>query len=295
MSGRPRDDRDASQAPGPGQYAPSDATLRDKSPAFTMRPKTAGPRVGRDGPGPGEYYPPASTNGPAFSMRGRPKDHPSSASTPGVGAYDSSGPSSQGPAFSLRGRPHDPPSRFAGPSPQEYGPGADLRSKRPPAWSFGASSRPALSRSGEGPGPGQYTLSDDEAHRRGRGPTLSGRPKSADVRNKSPGPAYLPSDETVRKRVTGGVMSGRPRDDRDSSQAPGPGQYAPSDATLRDKSPAFTMRPRTATSRPAADSGQLYLLPSPTGPAYTFGMRWKDTSSEDATPGPADYGRILST
>jgi len=190
---------------------------------------------------------------PRISIKGRWKKKPIEVS-PGPGAYTPQVISSQNPV-SILGRPKHR-NTIQGPGPGSYDRGME-REDFGPKYSFGSQARLKESKYTRSPGPGSYTIKDNE---KGKSITLQGRWKSTgNLRDGlTPGPGtYVPSVASGVVFERGPKFSfgtgARPRDH--SLSCPGPGQYIVNTG-FKPEGPKYSMKARDLKrSRPSLEPG----------------------------------------
>ena len=184
--------------PGPGTYAiPSD--IGRESPSYSLSPKRENniTRVKGKVPGPGSYNPDSS-----FSLRAPPNCKFGSGQRISVDL-----------------------SKTQIPSPLEYIPKEDMISNKrnAPAFGFGTSRRPDLSRNKESPGPGNYSI--PSKIKEGPGYQMGVRIRDKRL-SESPSPGqYSPTYESVKTSMPKFGMGSSSRYNQKINLIPGPGAY----------------------------------------------------------------------
>ncbi|WIA35656.1 hypothetical protein OEZ86_004068 [Tetradesmus obliquus] len=303
-------------SPGPASYAVPE---EGGGPAYTIGGKLRSTDVSSDSPGPASYaVPPSIPSGPCFTMGTRPPDKDAAAAGcegPAVGDYDVVDPGGMavsGPAWTMGGRlaAADAEARTADqPGPGQYA--VDASGPSGPAWSMGARlPQPGLAGNGAadgaGPGPGEY-YNEDGAAARGPAFSMAGRSaqdSAAAAAADIPGPgAYLAADylDPAVHAAPAFSMGTKLTDSSSAADnaSPGPGAFQLPELP---RGPCYSMAGRAAA---AAGDAAADGLPGPgaygvaeaaaavTGaaPAWTMGVRLKESDKGDQTaaPAPGDY------
>ena len=282
MSGRRQASRQA-EVPGPGAYQPSSTLAFDSSPRFKMGTSSRTDLAGRrEGPGPGAYSLTARSEGPQFSMKGRPQSA-SRDQLPGPGAYNTSFANKERPQSAWIGSSSRKDLRSD--SQQFPGPGAYSATlgQASPQWKFGNGARKAQAAESN-PGPGSYQLQSTLSK---QGFSIGSRvkPKSVD---QSPGPGAYSHQQgsgtaTYRcgtaKRLDFGLKE---------SAGPGPGAYSAVSKSFAGA--VFSKSPRRGlnSSMDTPGPGSYMYKPTHSGSGWTIAGRYKRKPG-DEVPGPGMY------
>lgn len=184
--------------PGPGTYAITGEMGKD-SPSYSCSPKRENEinRIKEKAPGPGSYNPDSS-----FSLRSFPR-------------YK----------FGSWQRISVDFSKAQMPSPLEYTPNEDVISNKrnAPAFGFGTSRRPEISRNKQNPGPGNYSIPSKISEGPGYWMGIRIRDKKL---SDSPSPGeYSPTYEAVKRSMPKFGMGSSSRYKQNLNLIPGPGSY----------------------------------------------------------------------
>jgi len=247
--------------PGPGSYS-RDASVRfNKSPSYSIRPKTHIPEFKDQVPGPGHYAVKSSIGkgtGKTISFKCRPQEG-TMAWVPGPGSYKTRlAGSKSSPAFTMR------------PKTENFAAKSDFHTT---------------------PGPGTYPVKE-YIGKSGPARSIAMRHSRSErsIRDDGPGPGhYAPKRMSHPKTVT--MKGSRKLLKMSHEDAPGPGQYT---VTPKTSSPAFSIRLKTAIPAEKNENPGPIYNPSVkstkrSSSAYSIRMKTSTESKYDITPGPGTY------
>ncbi|CAG9310097.1 ODF3L2_1 [Blepharisma stoltei] len=275
----------SSDAPGPGAYTPSNYSFQ-ASPNYGMGTSFRLQLKTKDqSPGPGTYTPLNSWRKTARTVFGKSKRnaYKGSSSTPGPGYYKTDG-NAKGPSYSLKGKNYKI-SLEQVPGPGTYDPKIEALKEQNLTVKIGKAKREIFYSDDYSPGPGTYTVSQEEKGIKWRFGTEK---KNHLKRSSSPGPGSYNSHFSNSSAKFS--MSPRRPMTSGSKENPGPGAYSP---RVVSSSPKFSL------GKSERDKfNKTCIMPGPN--AYSpriennKGIRigkskrnFNDSSTE--TPGPGAY------
>ena len=280
---------DTIQTPGPGTYEIRSCAI--EGPQYSM-PGRKSTRSGNNSPGPGHYNQSindVNTKERAPSYRigsGSRTERPGSAYVPGPGTYTSS-TKNPGPSWGFGTQSRDNLLfKLDIPGPGTYSIPISLSQK-----GISITGRKIEAAADNFPGPGSYNPPTERQTSPSWSMGKTSRSDFSNLKRSVPGPGtYSPKKADGKVGIAFGTSNRPPL--ADINDTPGPGEY-----TVKPKSetPAYSMRPKTATSRGdnMPGPGQYNPSASCTQFKWTIGKEQKDMdfggSKGKLVPGPGVY------